>query len=274
MRHYVYSALVATVLAGWLAADSGIANAAGYGRGGSCRNGNCRNRSGSVTYGTAKPAATPSKAGTRSVGVPLNKHTSTSVPQGRIASLDRTSTTIQPKTDHALTMQETNEERKLKHRLEIADRLEQLAEKNGNPHLKETAERMRQKAHAHADNHLAKLDRQSLLEEAEEPSVASSFDRKLFVNTLSNASAEDAIFESSSYGQHENAIRQQLRTEERWLNERLELAERLREMAGHKNTPGLSKAADYLEQGGLNRFEKRAEEIRSLEERHHTAVDG
>jgi hypothetical protein len=169
-------------------------------------------------------------------------------------------------------MQQTNEERKLKHRLEIADRLDQLALKNGNEHLKEAAERMRQKAHAHADNHLAKLDRQFLLEEAEEPSVARSADRKLFVNSLSNDSVDDEF--ESTIDNHDNAVRQQLRTEERWLNERLELAERLREMAQHKGTPGLSKAADYLEQGGLNRFEQRAEEIRSFEERNRLAVEG
>jgi hypothetical protein len=268
MRQYFHSALVAMVCAGWLAADSGIANAAGYGRGG-CRNGNCRSSSVSRSYGTAKPSASPS---TRSVGVPINKHTSISVPQARIASLDRNSTTIQPTSGHALAVQPTSEERKLKHRLAIADRLDQLAAKNGNEHLKETAERMRQKAHAHADNQLAKLDRQFLLEEVEEPTIARSFDRKLFVNALSNASGEDEF--ESSINNHDNAVRQQLRTEERWLNERLELAERLRELAEQKAAPGLSKAADYLEQGGLNRFEKRAEEIRSFEERHRVAVEG
>jgi hypothetical protein len=170
-------------------------------------------------------------------------------------------------------MQQTNEERKLKHRLEIADRLEELADNNGNEHLRDTAERMRQEAHAHSDNRLAKIDSQILFEDADEPSVARSFDRKHFVNALSHA--EDDLLESSSaHGDHENAVRQQLRTEERWLGERLELAERLREIAEQKGTPGLSKAADYLEQGGLNRFEKRAEEIRSFEERHALAIEG
>jgi hypothetical protein len=273
MRHYVHSALIATMLAGWLAADSGIANA-GYGRGGGCRNGNCRNRSGSATYGTAKPAASPSKAGTRPVGVPLNNHTSVNVPQARTASLDRINPTPQPKANQPWSMQQTNEEQKLKHRLEIADRLDALADKNGNEHLRETAERMRQKAHEHSDMRLAKIDSKMLLEEADEPSVARSSDRRLFVNALSNT-AEDSLFESSpTLRDPENAVRQQLRTEERWLSERLELAERLREIAGQKGTPGLSKAADYLEQGGLNRFEKRAEEIRSFQVRHAVAIEG
>jgi hypothetical protein len=273
MRHYVHSALIATMLAGWLAADSGIANA-GYGRGGGCRNGNCRNRSGSATYGTAKPATAPSKAGTRAVGVPLNNHTSVNVPQARTASVDRAGTTTQPKADRPRTIQRDNEEGKLTHRLEIADRLEQLGVKNGNEYLQESAERMRQKAHALSDKRSAKIDSRMLFEEAEEPSVARSFDRRHFVNALSNTAEDDLSETLSAWSDHENAVRQQLRTEERWLGERLELAERLREIAGQKGTPGLSKAADYLEQGGLNRFEKRAEEIRSFQERQVLAVEG
>ncbi len=264
MRHYVRLALVALVFAGWLVADSGIANAMGNGGGGSCRNGNCRNGSVSRSYGSAKPATSHGNGSTQRVGVPHNKRAEITAPHARTASLDRIERSSQALNPNHPSMQGTSEERKLKHRLEIADRLDQLADKNGNERLKDTAERMRQKAREQHGNKLTRIDSNLLLEDAKEPVVAESFDRRHFVNELSKTTAEDES--------HQNPVHQQLLTEERWLSERLELAERLRDLSERKREPGLSKAADYLEQNGLNRFEKCAEEIRGSEFR--LAVEG
>jgi hypothetical protein len=253
MRHYVRLALVALVFAGWLLADSGIANAMGNGRGGSCRNGNCRNGSASRSYGSAKPATSHGSGSTQRVGVTHNKRAELTTSHAKIASLDRIDRSSQALNANHPSMQGTGEERKLKHRLEIADRLDQLAEKNGNEHLRETAERMRQKAREQNDNRLTRIDSQMLLDDANQPVVAESFNRGHFVNELSKATADDESPENPAY--------QRLLTEERWLSERLELAERLRDLSEQKREPGLSNAADYLEQNGLNRFEKRAQEI-------------
>ncbi len=264
MRHYVRIALVALVFAGWLVADSGIAAAMGNGRQGSCRNGNCRNGSVSRSHGSAKPATSHGNGSTQRVGVPQNKRAEIAAPHARTASLDRIDRCAQALNPNHPSMQGTSEERKLKHRFEIADRLDQLAKKNGNEHLKETAERIRQKAREQYGNKLIQIDSQMLLEDAQEPVIAESFDRRQFVNELSKATADDESTENPAY--------QQLLTEERWLSERLELAERLRDLSERKREPGLSKAADYLEQNGLSRFEKRAAEIRGSEFR--LAVEG
>lgn len=55
-------------------------------------------------------------------------------------------------------MQRANEERKLNHRLGVADKLEQLAERNGNPNLLDTAARKREKAWQLYEKRLAKID--------------------------------------------------------------------------------------------------------------------
>ncbi len=253
MRHYVRIAIVALVFAGWLVADSGIAAAMGNGREGSCRNGNCRSGSANRSYGSAKPATSYGNGSTQRVGVPQNKRAEITAPHARTASLDRIDRTSQALNPNHPSMQGTSEERMLKHRLEIADRLDRFAEQNGNEHLRDTAERMRQKAQEQHGNKLIRIDSQLLLEDPQQPFVADSVDRRHFVNELSKVTAGDEFPQNSAH--------QQLLTEERWLSERLELTERLRDLSAQKSEPGLSKAADYLEQHGLNRFEQRAEEI-------------
>jgi hypothetical protein len=59
---------------------------------------------------------------------------------------------------HPWSMQRANEQRKLDHRLSTADRLDQIAERNGNDRLHEMAERMRDKAHELYEKRLAKID--------------------------------------------------------------------------------------------------------------------
>gem|GEM_PF-6893122 len=56
--------------------------------------------------------------------------------------------------------QRLNENRKLDHRLNQADHLSQISERNGNQHLGENADRMRQQAQQHFDSRNQRIDSQ------------------------------------------------------------------------------------------------------------------
>jgi hypothetical protein len=71
----------------------------------------------------------------------------------------------------------------------------------------------------------------------------------------------------------ENALQRQLLNEERKLQHRTELAERLRELAEEQGDVELLKAADRLEEQGLSRFTERMTAIRSFQERHGLAIE-
>ena len=63
---------------------------------------------------------------------------------------------IDKQSSHPWSMQRANEERKLDHRLQVADRLDELAEKN--PNLHDVAARKREKAWDHYEKRMAKIN--------------------------------------------------------------------------------------------------------------------
>jgi len=181
--------------------------------------------------------------------------------------------------DHPWSKQRANEERKLQHRLDVADRLDKLADANGNEHLHETAERMREKAHDHYGKRLSKIDSKSPLEVPDElePAPLPDPDEGL-ANAAESAAGElppapPEGFSPQKLTGRENALQRQLRNEERKLEQRTELAERLRATAEEQGDAKLLEVADRLEEQGLARFEQRMEAIRSFQERHGLVLD-
>ena len=178
-------------------------------------------------------------------------------------------------------MQRANEERKLKHRIDVADKLDRLSEKNGNEHLKDTAERMRERAQDHYDKRLAKIDSKdpntdpedpSAPDDPEIPSPRDDSQSPLNPPPPPGGTAPDGSLGSKLTGR-ENAYYRQVRNEERKFSQRMEMAEQLRALGEQQNDPSLLAAADRLEQHGLDHFQQRMAAIRSFQDRHGLIVD-
>jgi hypothetical protein len=178
-------------------------------------------------------------------------------------------------------MQRANEERKLNHRLGVADKLERLADANGNENLRNTAERMREKARDHYDKRLAKIDSKlppdgesgalpDELPDAEQPLPEIPTDA---AGSKLAGSTPAAPVAGQSLTGRENALARQLLNEERKLSHQTELAQRLREIAEEQGDSALLETAERLEQQALDRFEKRMDAISDFQERHGLALD-
>jgi hypothetical protein len=183
--------------------------------------------------------------------------------------------------NHPWSMQRANEERKLNHRLGVADKLDRLADANGNENLRSTAERMRQKAHDHYDKRLAKIDSKSpLVNDGDGLPGEFPEQGELLPDPpaeLVNPGFPDPPTSAPDAGRkltgRENALSRQLFNEERKLTHQTELAERLRAIAEEQGDAALLETADRLEQQALDRFEKRMDAIGDFRQRHGLALE-
>lgn len=187
---------------------------------------------------------------------------------------------------HPWSMQRANEERKRTHRLNTADRLDQIAERNGNDRLHETAERMRQKADEHYEKRMAKIDgkdplfsppedgpegRPDLPTDPDEPGLPDLNDISDSSDLLDEADLTDPdrlLDSADKLTGRENALWRQLRNEERKLEHKLQLAERLLDAYDQTGDEFLEDAASRIEQRAVDHYEKRMEAIRSFQQRH------
>jgi hypothetical protein len=188
---------------------------------------------------------------------------------------------------HPWSTQRANEDRKLNHRLGVADKLDQLAERTGNTKLHDTAARQREKAHEHYEKRLAKinskdpnyvppeeysdgtedlLDDSELLDEplAESPSQYSG--------APTHSTPEDNVTSPVDAVERltgrENALYRQLRNEQRKLAQRMDAAERLWDAYEQTGDETLADAARAMEERALAHFDKRIEAISDFQQRH------
>lgn len=179
------------------------------------------------------------------------------------------------KVSHPWSMQRTNEERKLNHRLGVADKLDRIAEQNGNSNLHDTAERKREKAHQLYEKRMAKIegkdpspeagdDLQNPLEPPADPT-----DR---VSRIGDPDAPDPDYDPTTTSQkltgRENALYRQVRNEQRKLAKRMETAERLWDAYEQTGDEQLADVARAFEERALGQYEKRVDAIRDFQERH------
>lgn len=209
---------------------------------------------------------------------------------------------------HPWSMQRANEQRKLNHRLSTADKLDQIAERNGNDRLYETAERMRQKAYEHYDKRMAKIDSKEPVSDlwddagddltdvdgvpgvadladvagaGDAPELADSSDSTADVREpLSDAigDAEDAddprsdlLDPAHKLTGGENALYRQLRNEQRKLAKRMEVAQHLWDAYDQIGDERLAEAARRFEEQALDHYQKRLDAVRSFQQRHGLA---
>jgi hypothetical protein len=142
--------------------------------------------------------------------------------------------------------QRQNEERKLEHRLDTADHLDQLAERNGNPRLHDTAERMRQKAYQHHEKRIAKIDSKDPLTPAE--LTQSTGD----IEGLSTAPPTAAP--ADTWAKELTESRQE-------LLRRLDASQELFQLADQGGSEELRNAASRIEQQALQQFHDRLDSI-------------
>jgi hypothetical protein len=297
MRPSVRNATITLALVAWLVADCGTARAEKGGRGGGGggrgggHGGGSRSAAGHharggkpTTHRVKEDAPQGYASGVRNSHRGEDKHAiKDKRPKGgdAIAS-DRPAITRDE--NHPWSMQRANEERKLNHRLGVADKLERKADANGNEHLRSTAERMRQKAHEHYAKRLEKIDGKLPTSGKGDP-LPDELPEDVpgeIPNDLSDARQPLAEFVDSQpaapvadpklTGQ-KNALSRQLRNEERKLAHQTELAERLRAIGEEQGDSALLEKANRIEQQALDRFENRMEAIRSFQQRHGLSAD-
>ena len=292
MRRFIHIAMVTLALTLWIIADCGTASAFGKGGGGRGRGSGGRGGGGNRTVAAS---------GHAHGGKPTARHVQKSAAQGdahaggfRNSQLPKREDHKQTRHtdriasdrgaldgDHPWSTQRANEERKLNHRLGVADKLERLADSNGNENLRNTAERMRQKAHEHYDKRIAKIDsKQPGNGEADalpyklpaDGQPLSELASQTPADALVNASRATPIAGQKLTGP-QNALSRQLLNEERKLAHQTELAERLRALAEEQGDAALLQTADRLEQQALDRFENRMDAIGNFQERHGLALE-
>jgi hypothetical protein len=295
MRPPFYIAIVCLVFTACCVTPTGASLAGGKGRGGGGKGGGGFGGGGfgggaahtAQNFGPGKPTSNRAFAGGSPRDTQLGGSGTTHKPKQAIArdtrGPDRTQNGRANRlatgngaiadSDHPWSMQRTNEERKLEHRLGVADKLDRLADANGNQHLHDTAERMRQKAHQQYDKRIAKIDSKSPLDspdDLESPAPADPDEPIAGPPTTgeppppSNEGAPPTQAAPTKLTGRQNALARQLHNEERKLEERTELAERLRAMGEEQGDPELLQAADRIEQQALSHFEERMQAIRSL----------
>jgi hypothetical protein len=177
-------------------------------------------------------------------------------------------------------MQLRNEQRKLEHRRQIADHLREISERNGNQQLQDVADRFEAQAQEHYDKRLEKLNglNETLGDEAsgvagDAPGGDDGFGDAASTSNQFADAARNADAARKLTGR-ENALQRQLRNEERILNQRMEAAERLRQLAAQSGDLQLLEAAERLESTALSHYEQRLTKISEFQQRFNPSDPG
>jgi hypothetical protein len=154
--------------------------------------------------------------------------------------------------DNALAVQRSNEERKLLHSQQTAQKLRDISAKNGNENLLDVADRMDQKAL----DHYAK--RQEKIDEFAKRGDDSPLDNNSLLDPLDQPLTEDQISKLT-----DPVLQQQHRllNEERTLQHQLDIAQKLRDLAAKNGNPNLLNTADRMEQMAADRYAKQIGKI-------------
>jgi hypothetical protein len=194
-------------------------------------------------------------------------------------------------------MQRANEQWKLDHRLGVAEKLDRIAEQNGNGRLYETAQRKREKAMQLFEKRMAKID-------GEDPALAGpgipepALLREPAVDNPPWTPDTPGLFEQPMFSPpdpitsppgpfdqpraeladqrllgRENAWMRQLTNEQRKLARQMEVADRLWQLYERTGNERLAETARSLEERALAGFERRIEAIADSQLRHGLSED-
>lgn len=158
----------------------------------------------------------------------------------------------------ARARQQANELRKLDHRLQTSDRLRENAERNGNNNLFDTANRQEAKAYQHYDDRMRRTADGQRATTFSEPQSATAEKRA-------------TLFEGVSEPRGGDVLRRRRGDEAQKLQQQLDVAQQLRDIAARNGNTNLLDTADRIEQMALSRFEQ---QIGNLVGSQSSAVDG
>jgi hypothetical protein len=154
--------------------------------------------------------------------------------------------------DRAVSVQRGNEDRKLLHRQNTAQKLRDISERNGNENLKDVAGRMDQKALDHYDKRQAKIDelkQRGTDTPFDENELRDPFDRPLTDQQIAN------LDNPTLQQQH------RLLNEERKLQHQLDVAQKLRDLSARNGNPNLLNTAERMELMAADRYASQLQKI-------------
>ena len=175
--------------------------------------------------------------------------------------------------DRAFQIQQFNEERKLRHRLDTAQRLREIANRNGNTNLLDAADRMEHKALEHYDKRLNKIgDTSGFAEELgqggfELQQAPAGVGQPGISDVPSQTPAnvgQPKLSDVPSQAGRPDAFERQLLNEDRKFEQRLDKAQKLRDLAAQNGNQRLLQKANRMEQEALQLYEKRLDKIGQL----------
>ncbi len=155
--------------------------------------------------------------------------------------------------------QRLNEERKLQHRLGQADHLRQISERNGNPRSGETADRKEQRAFEHHDKRLQRIDQHEPVGPTrsgfaeQDPSSIRQPDQLRTSSTVQPPSRSSSEFS--------DGFQRRLFSEQRELRQRLDIADRLRQLGEDTGDQQLLETASRIEDAAFERFDRRTQRL-------------
>jgi hypothetical protein len=175
--------------------------------------------------------------------------------------------------EHALDVQRLNEQRKLDHRLQVAEHLRANAQRNGNQSLLDTADRMEQKAYDHYTSRLSRIDGAGdaggdALPDPPAGDVPPTPSADLTTSHPSESPAaaptspttEDPAAPAED-SEAATSFARRLANEERKLQHQLDVAQQLRDIATKDGNQNLIQTAERMEQMAVDRYEQQWEKL-------------
>lgn len=157
--------------------------------------------------------------------------------------------------DNAVAVQRGNEERKLQQRQSTAQKLREISARNGNENLLDTADRMDQKALDHYEQRNARID------ELANRAPGSAFNETDLADEL------DREFTEAELSKLEPRIANERRAlnAERQLQQQLDVAQKLRDLAVKNGNDNLIRTAENMETMAANRYAEQLQKLAPLE---------
>ena len=165
--------------------------------------------------------------------------------------------------DNAFGVQRQNEERKLTQRQQTAQKLRDIAARNGNDNLLQTADRMDQQALAHYEQRLAKIDELTSkgdvagLQDLAVPATdaADLEEARQEALKLADGSPLDDLDKSGIADTEPQSVAQRLLNEERKLQHQFDVAQQLRDIAARNGNENLLHSAERMETMAADRYQ-------------------
>jgi hypothetical protein len=174
--------------------------------------------------------------------------------------------------DNAFSVQRQNEVRKLAQRKGTAQKLRDIAGRNGNDNLLQTADRMDQQALSHYEQRLAKIDELTskgdvagLKDLADGATDATDIERaRKDALKLADGAPLNELDPSGVVNTEPQSVARRLLNEERKLQHQLDVAQQLRDIAARNGNQNLLQTAERMETMAADRYQSQLARLGGL----------